>query len=197
MLYRLPLELELAILELAAPPLAIDHLPDRVDFFIKISLVHRSLTAWAQVKLRDQLLYTYRSRRDEHKRLQTRFEAGFGRDRPIRRLFLNLTYLPADIHERIELGTGSVSATIDGRVYGAATLTSGPDDTGEGSTSVQEPAFDAVAHFTQDEDYSTVHDHWTLGATITARCQSLDTLWLMPPALKLDISELPRTLGMP
>jgi hypothetical protein len=45
MRYRLPLELELVILELAAPPLAIDSLHDRVRFFIKISLVHRSLTA--------------------------------------------------------------------------------------------------------------------------------------------------------
>ncbi|KWU45239.1 hypothetical protein RHOSPDRAFT_33184 [Rhodotorula sp. JG-1b] len=186
-----PLELEVTFLELAAPPLAFDRLHDHVEFFIYVALVHRSLTPWAQERLHDQFLYTYQARPNEHKRLKTRLEAGFGRDRPLRRLFLNLTYLPADIHERIELGTDSVSATIDGRVYGAATLTSGPDDTGEGSTSVQEPACDAVAHFTQDEDSPTVHDHWTPGATITARCQSLDTLWLMPPALKLDIPELP------
>ncbi|KWU45281.1 hypothetical protein RHOSPDRAFT_33227 [Rhodotorula sp. JG-1b] len=52
MLYRLPLELDLTILELAAPPLAIDHLHDRVAFFNKIALA----------------------------RLKQRFEAGFGRD---------------------------------------------------------------------------------------------------------------------
>ena len=45
MRYRLPLELELMILQLAAPPLAFDRLHDRVDFFINVSLVHRSFTA--------------------------------------------------------------------------------------------------------------------------------------------------------
>ncbi|KAG0660227.1 hypothetical protein C6P46_004681 [Rhodotorula mucilaginosa] len=77
---KLPLELELTILELAAPPLAIDRLHDRVDFFTKISLVHRSLTAWARDRLHDQFLYTYQPRPDEHERLKRRLEAGFGRD---------------------------------------------------------------------------------------------------------------------
>lgn len=34
--------------------------------------MHRSLTAWAQDKLRDQFLYTYRPRPDEDKRLKKR-----------------------------------------------------------------------------------------------------------------------------
>ena len=93
---KLPLELELTILELAAPPLAIDRLHDRVDFFTKISLVHRSLTAWARDRLHDQFLYTYQPRPDEHERLKRQLEAGFGRDRPLRRLYLDLSDLPED-----------------------------------------------------------------------------------------------------
>jgi hypothetical protein len=80
MRYRLPLELGLTILQLAAPPLVIDSSRDRVDFFIKTSLVHRSFTAWAQERLHDQFLYTYRPRPDEYECLKLRFEAGFGRN---------------------------------------------------------------------------------------------------------------------
>ena len=90
MRYRLPLELELTILELAAPPLVKPRLHDRVDFFINVSLVHRSLTAWAQERLHYQFLYTYRRRSDEYERLETRLEAGFGRDRSIRRLYTSI-----------------------------------------------------------------------------------------------------------
>ena len=102
MRYRLPLELEFTILEFAAPPLAIDHLHARVRFFVKISLVHRSFTAWAQERLRDQFLYTYQPRPDEHERLKARFDAGFSRQRPIRRLYLNLTRLPWNVGARAE-----------------------------------------------------------------------------------------------
>jgi hypothetical protein len=87
-------ELELTIIELAAPPLAINRLHDRVAFFIKISLMHRSLTAWAQERLRDQFLYTYHTRPDEHERLEKRFEAGFGHNRPLRRLYLGIRNEP-------------------------------------------------------------------------------------------------------
>lgn len=107
MLYRFPLELELMIPEFAAPPLAIDRLHDRVAFCIIVSLVHRSLTAWAQERLQDQFLYTYRARHDEHERLKKQVEAGFGRDRPVRRFYLDLTRLPADIHDRNVPGTDS------------------------------------------------------------------------------------------
>ena len=87
MRYRLPLELELTILELAAPPLAIDSLHDRVAFFITVSLVHRSFTAWAQDRLRDQFLYTYRPRNGEYARLERRLtEGGYGANCPILRL---------------------------------------------------------------------------------------------------------------
>ena len=110
MRYRLPLELELTILELATPSRAIDSLHDRVNFFIRISLVHRSLTAWAQERPHDQFLYTYRSQADEHERLKARFEAGFSRDRSLRRLYLDFSHLPSTIPERREPGTDSVSA---------------------------------------------------------------------------------------
>jgi hypothetical protein len=45
------IEEEAADRTVAAEPLAIDSLHDRVDFFINVSLVHRSLTAWAQERL--------------------------------------------------------------------------------------------------------------------------------------------------
>jgi hypothetical protein len=196
--YRLPLELELTILELAAPPLAIDSLHDRVDFFIKISLVHRSFTAWAQDRLYDQFLYTYRARPDEHKRLKKRFEAGFGRDRQLRRLYLDLSRLPRlpeDLHKRTAPRTDSVSSTINGRAYTAISL-SGPGDTGEGGTRSQEQACEAVAHFVRRADDPGSVDHWKLCTMITERCQSLDTLWLMPPECRLDITALPRAFAI-
>lgn len=49
--YRLPLELELHILELATPPLLLDRIRQRVKFLRQVALVHRSFTKWAQDKL--------------------------------------------------------------------------------------------------------------------------------------------------
>jgi hypothetical protein len=193
---KLPIELELAILELATPPLAIDRLHDRVKFFLNASLVHRSLTAWAQDKLRDQFLYTYRRRPDEHERLQTRFEAGSGRDRPLRRLYLDLTRLPADIHKRIRPGTDSVSATLGVRVYEAVSATGFSSEPAEVGTTLQGRVCDAVAHFSQFDDHPQAVDYWVLCEMISHRCQSLNTLWLRPPELKLNITDLPGTLGI-
>lgn len=59
--YRLPFELELYILELATPPALLPSLKRRVDFLLVIALVHRSFTAWAQARLREQFVFTYRS----------------------------------------------------------------------------------------------------------------------------------------
>ena len=175
MRYRLPLELELTILEFAAPPLAIDSLHDRVEFFNKISLVHRSLTAWAQDRLRDQLLYTYRRRPDEYERLKARFEAGFGRDRPLRRLYLDLSRLPSDVDCRKECGSDSVSATIDGRVYGPVSSTSGPGGPEQVGSKAQEQACEAVAHYVQPASDSN-GGRWELCTMITSYSQALDTL---------------------
>jgi hypothetical protein len=191
MRYRLPLELELVILELAAPPLAIDSLHDRVDFFIKISLVYRSFTAWAQDKLHDQFLYTYQPRPDEHARLKTRFEAGFaGRDRPVRRLYLDLSRLPDDVHGRIEPGTDSVSVTEEWRVSGPISLAEGPGGPEQAGTSAQEQACEAVAHFVLEHIFDTGHRE--LCTMITDYSQALDTLWLRLPYEDLDIKNLPR-----
>lgn len=136
MRYRLPVELELAILESAAPPLAIDSLHDRVQFFIKVSLVHRSFTAWAQERLHDQFLYTYHPQPDEHERLKTRFEAGFGRGRPLLRLYLDLNKLPA-IEELEEPGCYSVSITVEGHDYQPTFLLSASSDTRQVGTRAQ------------------------------------------------------------
>ena len=190
--YRLPLELELTILELAAPPLAIDRLPDRVDFFIKVSLIHRSLTAWAQDKLRDQFLYTYQPRPDEHERLKTRLEAGFGRDRPLRRLYLDLIRLPGDISGRTESGTDSVSATINGQVYRAVSTISGPSESKHFGTESSNQACESVANFAHPENTSPLAGYWRLCAMITNYSQALDTLWIWPPFYILDIKDLPR-----
>ena len=191
MRYRLPLELELIVLEFAAPPLAIDCLHDRVDFFITISLVHRSITAWAQDRLRDQFLYTYKLRSDEHERLKARFEAGFaGRDRPLRRLYLDLSDLPADIRNRTKPGTDSVSSTINGRVCGPIALASALCDT-EGGAAYDQEACDAVAHFVRREA-SRYNGHWELCPMITSYSQALDTLWLKLPWLNLNINHFTR-----
>ena len=193
MRYRLPLELELTIVEHAAPPLAIDRLHDRVDFFIKTSLVHRSLTAWAQDRLRDQLLYTYRPRPDEHERLKRRVEAGaFSRERPLRRLYLDLSNLPTDIRERTASGTDSVSAFIDGRLYGTLSQASVPSDLEQVGTTVQGEACEPVAHFVQPQDEPLYAGRWGLCAMLTTFCQALDTLWLKLPHIRLDIADLPR-----
>ena len=190
MRYRLPLELELTTLELTAPPLAIDRLHDRVAFFITVSLVHRSFTAWAQERLRDQFLYTYKPRPDEHDRLKARFEAGFGRDRSVRRLYLNLSRLPRDVDRREECGSDSVSARIDGRVYGPVSSTSGPGNLEQVGTTAQVPACEAVAHYVQKSTARV--GKWEVCAMITAYCQALDTLWLKLPIIQLDIADLPR-----
>ena len=190
MRYRLPLELELAILESAAPPLAFDHLHDRVEFFINVSLVHRSLTAWAQERLRDQFLYTYKPRPDEHDRLKMRFEAGFGRDRLLRRLYLDLSRLPEQIDKRKKPGSDSISATIDGRVYRPVSSISGPGNLGQVGTTGQGQACEAVAHYVQNAPAQI--SNWEVCAMITAYCQALDTLWLKPPIVQLDIADLPR-----
>lgn len=192
---RLPLELELYILELATPPLAIDSLHERVDYFINVSLVHRSLTAWAQEHLHDQFSYTYRRRSDEHERFKTRFEAGFGRDRPLRRLYLDLTRLPSDIHDRNGPGTDSVFALLRLRTYEAVSDTSGLSNPAEVGTSIKGRMCDAVAHFCQFDDHPRSDDYWVLCEMISDRCQSLDTLWLMPPSLQLNITNLPYTSG--
>ena len=193
MRYRLPLELELTILELAAPPLAIDSLHDRVAFFINISLVHRSLTAWAQERLRDQFLYTYHRRSDEHERLKARFAAGFGRDRLVRRLYLDLSDLPAHIVSRTRPGTDSVSTTVNGHVCNAISLASVPGGAGGGGTRIQKQGCESIAHYVQND--AAHHDHWELCAMITSYSQALDTLWLKLPPMRLDISALPRECG--
>ena len=191
--YRLPLELELIILTLAAPALEMDSLHARVDFFIEISLVHRSLTAWAQDKLHDQFLYTYRPRVDEYERLKKRFEAGFGRDRPLRRLYLDLTQLPDAAHVRKALDTDSVSVTIDGRVLVPLRPTSALSGSiQDGAATAQKETFDEVARFVVIAAPAPGDGYWELCAMITSHCQALDTLWLKPPILKLDLKALPR-----
>lgn len=160
MRYRLPLELELTVLELAAPPLAIDSLRDRVRFFINVSLVHRSLTAWAQDRLRDQFLYTYRRRPDEHARLKMRFEAGYGPDRPIRRLYLDFSNLPRHAGGRTNPGTDSVSVTRNGRVYGPISLAMGPSGPEQAGMRAQDQACEAVAHYVRND--SALDSRWRL-----------------------------------
>ncbi|POY75014.1 hypothetical protein BMF94_1990 [Rhodotorula taiwanensis] len=59
--FRLPLELELHILDLATPHRLLPSLKRRVKFLRKIALVHRSFTAWAQARLREQFVFTYRT----------------------------------------------------------------------------------------------------------------------------------------
>ncbi|GAA5954001.1 hypothetical protein JCM8115_003280 [Rhodotorula mucilaginosa] len=186
MRYRLPLELELMILELAAPPLAIDRLHARLRFFINVSLVHRSLTAWAQERLHDQFLYTYRRRSDEHERLKARFEAGFGRDRPLCRLYLDLSRLPAYVDRRKGCGSDSVSATINGRAYGAVSSPGGPGKLEQ----AQGRACEAVAHYVQNGTIQV--GKWKVCAMIKAFSQALDTLWLNLPVKQLDIAGLPQ-----
>jgi hypothetical protein len=187
-----PLELELTILELAAPPLAFDRLHDRVNFFINASLVHRSLTAWAQERLHDQFLYTYRSQPDEHERLKARLEAGFaGRDRSLRRLYLDLSDLPSDIDRREKPGADSVSTEVNGRVCMPVSSIGGPGEPERTGARTQEQACEAVAHFIHPmmDPYG---GHWELCAMITTYAQALDTLWLKLPLVRLEIADLPR-----
>ncbi|POY74934.1 hypothetical protein BMF94_1910 [Rhodotorula taiwanensis] len=70
--YRLPLELELHVLELALPPLRMTAVKGRVQFCLAVSLVHRSFTAWAQQHLREQFVYTYQHRHGQLRRLEKR-----------------------------------------------------------------------------------------------------------------------------
>lgn len=192
--YRLLLELELMILDLAAPPLAIDSLHDRVDYFIKISLVHRSLTAWAQDRLRDQFLYTYRPRPDEYERLKLRFEAGFGRDRPLHRLYLDFTRLPECVHGRTLPGHDSLLAPTEARAYGSVAPVSRASSPERYGSNAPEQACEAVVHYVyadHDTDVEDV-DRWELCTMITTYAQALDTLWLKPPYLNLNIKNLPR-----
>lgn len=181
---RLPLELELTVLELAAPALEFDNLHRRVDFFINVSLVHRSLMAWAQDKLRDQLLYTYRLREDEYERLKQRLEAGFGRDRRLCRLYLDLTQSPT------ARDTHSV-ATTEGRVSGASLLPNALSDSRPDGATAQKEAVDEVAHFVLFEDAAPDDGRWELCSTIMDYSQKLDTLWLKHPILELDLQNLP------
>ena len=188
MRYRLPLELELTILELAAPPLVKPRLVDRVDFFINTSLVHRSLTAWAQNRLQDQFLYTYRPREDEYARLERRLtEGGFGPSRPIKRLYLDVTRL------RLQ---------EDGQPY--------YPDSPKSSESVESADTASLANknsqSSEDEGiqpsngYGIFGSHedpdapgWTLKPLLACCVQSLDTLWLLPPFDNLDLSTISRT----
>jgi hypothetical protein len=190
MRYRLPLELGLTILQLAAPPLVIDSSRDRVDFFIKTSLVHRSFTAWAQERLHDQFLYTYRPRPDEYECLKLRFEAGFGRNRPVRRLYLDLNRLPLGIYAREESLPDSVSATINGRVYEPVSSISGSSNREQVGPTAQGRACEAVAHYVRTSTAQA--ERWEVCEMITAYCQALDMLWLKLPIIKLDIADLPR-----
>ena len=192
MRYRLPPELELAILELAAPPLAIDRLHERVDFFINISLVHRSFTAWAQDRLRDQFLYTYRPHDDEYARLGRRLEAGFGRDQPVHRFYLDLSHLPRAIYGRRGAGTDSVSATINRRVYEPVSSISGRGGPKQVGSKGQEQGCEAVAHYVQNDPAR--YGHWELCTMITGYSQTLDTLWIRLPNVELNIKNLPRAL---
>ena len=189
MRYRLPLELELCILELAAPPFEIDSLPHRVNFIIKISLVHRSLTAWAQDRLRDQFLYTYRPRRDEYKRLKERLEAGFGRDRRLRRLYLDLTRLPKEAHLLTAPDIDSISIPTVGRASVRSLPISEPSNSAQDGARALK---DEVVRFVQLDNAAPNDGYWELSATITSYCQALDTLWLKPPIPKLDLRDLPR-----
>ena len=182
-----PLELELTILEFAAPPLAIDRLHDRVAFFIKISLVHRSITAWAQDRLRDQFLYTYYRRLDEYERLKARFDAGFGRNRSVRRLYLDLTRLPREGRER----TRSIFTAVGGWAYRLISSVGRRSVPAEADMRAQEQARQEVANFVPYGDDPN-DGYWELCGLITAFSQTLDTLWLKAPLTDLDITDLPR-----
>lgn len=186
--YRLPLELELTILKLAAPPLAMGRLHERVDYFIEVSLVHRSLTAWAQDRLHDQFLHTYQPRPDEYERLKTRLEAGFGRDRPLRRLYLDLTRLPENPRALEEPGAASVSYAIHRQFFGSVTLIQGPPRLGQHGPVTETVA---MAHIMESETRGTLDSYWALCPTLEAYSQVLDTLWLKPPVMKLDIADWP------
>ena len=188
MRYRLPLELELTILEIAAPPLVKPRLVDRVDFFIKISLVHRSLTAWAQNRLHDQFLYTYRPREDECARLERRLtEGGFGPNQPIKRLYLDATRLCLQGDPEPYYPDAQESSET-------AELADTASSANKSSQSPEGPSIqpsDGYGVFELANDFDP--PGWTL-SPLFARCiQCLDTLWLLPPFNDLDLSTISRT----
>ena len=186
--YRLPLELELTVLEFAAPPLAMYSLHKRVAFFINVSLVHRSLTAWAQERLHDQFLYTYRPRADEYARLESRLaEAGFGPSRPIKRLYLDATRLrhPGDPYPRwwAPASMSEIEAGLE-----TAWSTNGRAQLRQGQT------FRGNRVFESQE--TPAASGWTLGSLLSRCVRALETLWLTPPFAVLDLSDIactPRT----
>ena len=186
MLYRLPLELELIILQLAAPPLVKPRLAERVDFFIKISLVHRSFTAWAQDRLHDQFLYTYRPRKDEYARLKRHLaEAGFGQSRPIPRLYLDATRLcHPDDPEQDEPVIRSPSETRD---------------TVETRLSADEGAEASEAQTQSTHRISKIGPSERALKLLFLSCgHSFDTLWLMHPSDdQVDLSGVPGTCRRP
>ncbi|GAA5982755.1 hypothetical protein JCM10908_006772 [Rhodotorula pacifica] len=100
--YRLPLELEMHILELATPPLFMHCIRQRVHFLRRVSLVHRSFTTWAQDKLHEQFVFTLRGRPGEVERLEKRLGAAFGPHSPF-----DLTGLYLDL--RAQKGRGRVA----------------------------------------------------------------------------------------
>lgn len=149
--------------------------------------MHRSLTAWAQDRLHDQFLYTYRGRSDEYDRLETRLEAGFGRDRSIRRLYLDLTRFPDKSRQESAPGTESTYRSWRGCDYAPSSLFHEAGD-----TRVRRQACDVVASFFRPEITLPTTGQWELCPMITAYSQVLDTLWLKPPPWILDIADLPR-----
>ena len=192
MRYRLPLELELTILELAAPPLVKSRLAERIKFFIKILRLHRSFTVWAQERLHDQFLYTYRPREGEYARLERRLkEAGFGPTRSIQRLYLDVSRLrrPGDPKPHgfdSEEEDSEASATVETVSASAGTSSSGRESSQVSEGQSNQPASGhgifEVASFER-----------TLSPLLAHYVQGLDTLWLIPPYTWLDLSDLAGT----
>ncbi|GAA5982784.1 hypothetical protein JCM10908_006787 [Rhodotorula pacifica] len=193
--YRLPLELELHILRLATPPLEMDSLHDRVDFLCKVALVYRSMTDWAQEKLHDQFLYTYKLRSDEYARLEHRLtHGGFGPTRPICRLYLDVSRLwqiGDPLPTALEAETVNQSQITPGLVPAASGTSLGSDDL-EAGQGVQ----GGQAVFARSTLPSGAC--WRV-EPLLARCiQELEMLWLMPPYADVDLSDIsaPRYLEL-
>ena len=81
---------------------------------------------------------------------------------------------------------------IDGRVPGASLLTSAVSKSRQDGATAQKEAFDEEAHFVQFEDAAPGAGYWEPCAMITDYSQALDTLWLRPPLMMLDLQNLPR-----
>lgn len=135
----------------------------------------------------DQFLYTYQPRLDEHERLKRRLEAGFGRDRQLRRFYLDLTDLPEKLDKPRYSGTDSISATNNGLVYEPVSSLSGP-----GGRKRTGASCEAVAHFVPPPGNDPNDGQWELCTMITAYAQALGTLWLKLPLTRLEIADLPR-----